>query len=88
MLTIILQERCAGADTLFLVARLLHKSKAHLQVMLLQNNATIVEDFYVHVVCLSFTSLLVWSVFVMVTWDLTNLDVAFSLSYTIHDQRL
>lgn len=45
-----LKERCAGADTLFLVARILHKSKAHLQVMLLQNNATIVEDFYVHVV--------------------------------------
>ena len=87
-MTVILQERCAGADTLFLVARILHKSKAHLQVMLLQNNATIVEDFYVHVVCLSLTSLLAWSVFVMVTWDLTKLDVAFSFSYTIHDQRL
>lgn len=45
------QERCASADTISLVARLLHRSKAHLQSMLLQNNAAIVEDFYVHVVC-------------------------------------
>lgn len=45
-----LKERCAAADTISLVARLLHKSKAHLQSMLLQNNATIVEDFYVHLV--------------------------------------
>ncbi|XP_059627026.1 uncharacterized protein LOC132269801 isoform X2 [Cornus florida] len=45
-----LKERCAGADTISLVARLLHRSKAHLQSMLLQNNATIVEDFYVHLV--------------------------------------
>jgi len=47
-----LQERCAGADTLLLVARMLHKSKAHLQSMLLQNNAAVVDDFYVHMVCL------------------------------------
>ncbi|XP_059429795.1 uncharacterized protein LOC132163502 isoform X2 [Corylus avellana] len=45
-----LKERCAGADTLSLVARILHRSKAHLQLMLLQNNATVVEDFYVHLV--------------------------------------
>lgn len=47
-----LQERCAGADTLLLVAQILHKSKAHLQSMLLQNNAAVVDDFYVHMVCL------------------------------------
>ncbi|KAK9279860.1 hypothetical protein L1049_013542 [Liquidambar formosana] len=45
-----LKERCAGADTISLVARILHRSKAHLQSMLLQNNATVVEDFYVHLV--------------------------------------
>ncbi|KAI3417268.1 uncharacterized protein J3R85_014534 [Psidium guajava] len=45
-----LKERCAGADTLLLVARILHKSKAHLQSMLLQNNAAVVDDFYVHMV--------------------------------------
>lgn len=45
-----LKERCAGADTLSLVARILHRSKAHLQTMLLQNNAAVVEDFYVHLV--------------------------------------
>ncbi|KAK4358646.1 hypothetical protein RND71_020875 [Anisodus tanguticus] len=44
-----LKERCAGADTTFVVARLLHRSKAHLQSML-QNNAALVEDFYVHLV--------------------------------------
>lgn len=45
-----LQERCAGADTISLVARMLHRSKAHLQSMLLQSNAAVVEDFYVHLV--------------------------------------
>lgn len=50
MITLLLQERCAGVDTISLVARVLHRSKAHLQSMLLQNNATIVEDFYVHLV--------------------------------------
>ncbi|KAL3354382.1 hypothetical protein AABB24_018834 [Solanum stoloniferum] len=44
-----LKERCAGADTVYVVARLLHRSKAHLQSML-QNNAALVEDFYVHLV--------------------------------------
>lgn len=44
-----LKERCAGADTIYVVARLLHRSKAHLQSML-QNNAALVEDFYVHLV--------------------------------------
>ncbi|KAK6776447.1 hypothetical protein RDI58_027448 [Solanum bulbocastanum] len=44
-----LKERCAGADTIYVVARLLHRSKAHLQSML-QNNAALIEDFYVHLV--------------------------------------
>ncbi|GAV72103.1 DUF2451 domain-containing protein/DUF2450 domain-containing protein [Cephalotus follicularis] len=44
------KESCAGADTISLVARILHRSKAHLQSMLLPKNATIVEDFYVHLV--------------------------------------
>ncbi|PON71203.1 Vacuolar protein sorting-associated protein 54, N-terminal [Trema orientale] len=44
-----LKERCAGADTISLVARMLHRSKAHLQSMLLQSNA-VVEDFYVNLV--------------------------------------
>ncbi|KAF5471033.1 hypothetical protein F2P56_011508 [Juglans regia] len=45
-----LKERCAGADSLSLVAQVLHRSKSHLQLMLLQNNGTIVDDFYVHLV--------------------------------------
>ncbi|XP_009356960.2 syndetin isoform X1 [Pyrus x bretschneideri] len=45
-----LKERCAGADTISLVARILHRSKAHLKTMLLQNNAAVVEDFYAHLV--------------------------------------
>ncbi|KAI4334310.1 hypothetical protein L6164_019021 [Bauhinia variegata] len=45
-----LKERCVAVDTLSLVARKLNRSKAHLQSMLLQSNATIVEDFYVHLV--------------------------------------
>ncbi|KAI3706440.1 hypothetical protein L6452_24184 [Arctium lappa] len=45
-----LKERCAGADTITLVARLLHKSKAHLQSILPKNNAAIIEDFYVHLI--------------------------------------
>lgn len=46
-----LQERCAGADTISLVAQLLHKSKAHLQSMILRKNGAVIEDFYVHLVC-------------------------------------
>ncbi|KAL7153983.1 hypothetical protein ABFS83_04G204600 [Erythranthe nasuta] len=45
-----LKERCAGADTISLVAKLLHRSKAHLQSMLLQKNGAVVEDFYAHLV--------------------------------------
>ncbi|KAL5580161.1 hypothetical protein UlMin_012603 [Ulmus minor] len=45
-----LKERCAGADTISLVAHMLHRSKAHLQSMVHQSNAAIVEDFYLHLV--------------------------------------
>lgn len=45
-----LKERCAGADTISLVARLLHRSKPHLQSMLQQNNGAVIEDFYEHLV--------------------------------------
>ncbi|KAL8496480.1 hypothetical protein ACS0TY_020260 [Phlomoides rotata] len=45
-----LKERCAGADTISLVAQLLHRSRAHLQSMLLRKNGAIVEDFYEHLV--------------------------------------
>ncbi|XP_076887068.1 uncharacterized protein LOC143537115 [Bidens hawaiensis] len=45
-----LKERCTGADTISLVARLLQNSKTHLNSILLQNNAAIVDDFYVHLV--------------------------------------
>jgi hypothetical protein len=46
-MTIVLQERCAAADAISLVAQILHRSKTHLQSMLLQNNPAIVEDFFV-----------------------------------------
>lgn len=52
-MTIILQERCTGADTISIVAQILYRSRTHLQSMLLQSNA--VEDFYVHLVCFLFT---------------------------------
>ncbi|KAL2897195.1 Syndetin, partial [Bienertia sinuspersici] len=45
-----LKETCAAADTVFLIARILHRSKPHLQSMLLQNNPAIVEDFFVYLV--------------------------------------
>ncbi|CAN1159148.1 VPS50 [Linum perenne] len=45
-----LKERCAAADTSSVVARILHRSKAHLQSMLLQKNPTLVEDFYANLV--------------------------------------
>ncbi|XP_019199330.1 PREDICTED: syndetin isoform X3 [Ipomoea nil] len=45
-----LKERCAGADTISLVARLLHRSKSHLQSMLPKKNSATVEDVYVHLV--------------------------------------
>ncbi|KAF5744797.1 hypothetical protein HS088_TW07G00377 [Tripterygium wilfordii] len=43
-------ERCAGVDTISLVAQILHRSKARLQSMLVQKNSAMVEDFYVHLV--------------------------------------
>ncbi|KAL0534185.1 hypothetical protein IC582_028469 [Cucumis melo] len=43
-----LKERSAGADSLSLVARIMHRSKAHIQSMLLQTNVAVIEDFYVH----------------------------------------
>ncbi|KAK4753762.1 hypothetical protein SAY87_001866 [Trapa incisa] len=45
-----LKERCTAVDTISLVARILHKSKAHLQSMLFRNNAVIVDDFYANLV--------------------------------------
>uniref|UniRef100_A0A7C9CXP5 Syndetin C-terminal domain-containing protein n=1 Tax=Opuntia streptacantha TaxID=393608 RepID=A0A7C9CXP5_OPUST len=45
-----LKERCAAVDTMSFVARVLHRSKPHLQSMLLQNNPAIVEDFFVNLV--------------------------------------
>lgn len=41
-----LQERCAAAETISLVARLLHRSRAHLQSMLVQHSTNLVEDFF------------------------------------------
>ncbi|XP_010521710.1 PREDICTED: syndetin isoform X2 [Tarenaya hassleriana] len=41
-----LKERCAAAETISLVARILHKSKAHLQSMLMSRNGAVVEDFF------------------------------------------
>ncbi|XP_052489354.1 uncharacterized protein LOC105761952 isoform X1 [Gossypium raimondii] len=41
-----LKERCAGADTLALVSRILHRSRTHLQSLLLKSNTAIVEDFF------------------------------------------
>ncbi|KAI9194539.1 hypothetical protein LWI28_006939 [Acer negundo] len=43
-----LKERCTGADTISLVARIMHRSRTHLQSMLQQSN--VVEDFYVQMV--------------------------------------
>lgn len=45
-----LKERCVAAEAVSLVAQTLHRSRVHLQSMLLQNNAAIIEDFYVNVV--------------------------------------
>ncbi|XP_054812023.1 LOW QUALITY PROTEIN: uncharacterized protein LOC129313133 [Prosopis cineraria] len=45
-----LKERCVAVDTISFVARILNRSKSHLQSMLLQSNATVLEDFYLHLV--------------------------------------
>lgn len=68
-----LQERCAGADTISLVARMLHRSKAHLQTMLLQNNGAVVEDFYVHLVGYFFIICWNFSGVFMVVWRLVEM---------------
>lgn len=60
MVTLVLQERCAVVESISLVARILHRSKAHLQSMLLQNNAALLEDFYMHMVFLFNISLCIW----------------------------
>jgi len=41
-----LQERCAAAETVSLVARVLNRSKAHLHSVLSKNNTSAVEEFY------------------------------------------
>ncbi|KAH7663045.1 Vacuolar protein sorting-associated protein 54 N-terminal [Dioscorea alata] len=41
-----LKERCAAAETISLVACLLHRSRAHLQSMLVQQSTNLVEDFF------------------------------------------
>jgi hypothetical protein len=41
-----IQERCAAAETVLLVARVLNRSKAHLQSVLSKNNTNAVEEFY------------------------------------------
>ncbi|XVE59466.1 hypothetical protein DITRI_Ditri05aG0048500 [Diplodiscus trichospermus] len=44
------KERCAAADTVALVARILHRSRTHVQSLLLKSNTAVVEDFFVHLV--------------------------------------
>lgn len=56
--TLMLQERCAGADTVAFVARILHRSRTNLQSLLLKSNTTVVEDFFVHLVCFLFSHFL------------------------------
>ncbi|KAF8697841.1 hypothetical protein HU200_035331 [Digitaria exilis] len=41
-----LKERCAAAETVSLVARVLNRSKAHLHSVLSKNNTSAVEEFY------------------------------------------
>ncbi|XP_020588821.1 syndetin isoform X2 [Phalaenopsis equestris] len=41
-----LKERCVAAETLSYVAQILHRSKAHLQSRLFQQNGALVEDFF------------------------------------------
>ncbi|KAL4334514.1 hypothetical protein GQ457_07G042450 [Hibiscus cannabinus] len=45
-----LKERCAGADAIAFVTRILHRSRTNLQSLLLKSNTAIVEDFFVHLV--------------------------------------
>ncbi|XP_062200402.1 uncharacterized protein LOC133903069 [Phragmites australis] len=41
-----LKERCAAAETISLVARVLNRSRAHLHSVLSKNNTSVVEEFY------------------------------------------
>ncbi|TVU31805.1 hypothetical protein EJB05_23506 [Eragrostis curvula] len=41
-----LKERCAAAETVSLVARVLNRSRAHLQSVLSKNNTSVVEEFF------------------------------------------
>ncbi|KAL6905296.1 hypothetical protein ACP4OV_002897 [Aristida adscensionis] len=41
-----LKERCAAAETLSLVARVLNRSRAHLHKILFKNNTAVVEEFF------------------------------------------
>ncbi|KNA17398.1 hypothetical protein SOVF_080160 isoform A [Spinacia oleracea] len=45
-----LKETCAAVNTVSLIARILRRSKPHLQSMLWQNNSAVVEDFFVFLV--------------------------------------
>lgn len=40
------QERCAAAETISLVARVLNRSRAHLHSVLSQSNTSILEEFF------------------------------------------
>jgi len=40
------QERCAAAETLSLVARVLNRSRAHLRSVLSKNNSSVLEEFF------------------------------------------
>jgi hypothetical protein len=41
-----LKERCAAAETISLVARVLNRSRAHLHSVLSQSNTSILEEFF------------------------------------------
>ncbi|XP_066389283.1 uncharacterized protein [Miscanthus floridulus] len=41
-----LKERCAAAETLSLVARVLNRSRAHLHSVLSKNNSSVLEEFF------------------------------------------
>lgn len=41
-----LKERCAAAETVSLVARVLNRSRSHLHSVLSQNNTSVVEEFF------------------------------------------
>lgn len=63
---VILQERCVAPENIYLEAKILRKSKSHLQSMLMQHNA-VVEEFYANMVCFSGTK---WLTSRMAFWCL------------------